>query len=200
MNYNFTTLYEYFDSIKEMNLTYGYYEGDFLPYHESFDKRDDFWTGYYSERLHMKRYIYHVFNEIQSTKTLIAIRALHGNHGTVVFNETISSELDEINEYIVKAEREWAILMHHDAITGTHTVHTEPSYYELLKNSQDSLEKARSLTDLYLSVEIPKKSKKLLQGLFVRFDHPKIRKYNIINPIGYDRNNLINITLGASKF
>ena len=133
-----------------MNLTYGLFKGDFLPYIEEVKKDENFWTGYYSTRLHLKRYITHVFNEIQNTKTLMAIRSLNGNSGTVVFNQTMKDHLEKVNEYITKAERKWAILIHHDAITGTHTIHTEPSYYKLLGEAQKYLQYARGYLKKYL--------------------------------------------------
>ena len=45
----------------------------FKPYNEPFEGYEDFWTGYYSTRLHLKRYIRHTFNQIQSFKTFVAI-------------------------------------------------------------------------------------------------------------------------------
>jgi hypothetical protein len=142
-----------------MGLTYGVYKGDFLPYEERYDSWEDFWTGYYSTRLHMKRLIRHVFNDIQSTKTLLAIRAIMYksninsklSHGSIHLGSATSYNIDTIQKKITQAERNWAIMMHHDAITGTHTNHTEPSYYQILMESMNFLKSARDLIDKFIT-------------------------------------------------
>jgi hypothetical protein len=133
-----------------MGLTYGVFKGDFLPYEEKFDSWEDFWTGYYSTRLHMKRLIRHVFNDIQSTKTLLAIRAIKYKSNSIHLGST-SYNIDTIQKKITQAERNWAIMMHHDAITGTHTNHTEPSYYQILMESLNFLKSARDLIDKFVT-------------------------------------------------
>jgi hypothetical protein len=177
-----------------MNLTYGLYNGDFLPYQESHPENDDFWTGYYSSRLHIKRVIRHVFNDLQSTKTLIAIRSIQGNSGSIIFNDTMAKQLDTINNHITEAERKWAILMHHDAITGTHNTQTEPSYYKILDESMENLESARKVLET-TSLGLPDSSMRILRVMFKILTNPKCTHYTVVNPSGYARNQLMNFTI-----
>jgi len=62
----YSNLYGYFEDLKSTNLTYGLFKGDFMPYQEIWPgwNWNDYWTGYYSTRLHMKRWIRHTFNNI----------------------------------------------------------------------------------------------------------------------------------------
>ena len=178
-----------------MNLTYGVFKGDFLPYEERFPDFEDFWTGYYSTRLHMKRLIRHVFNDIQSTKTLLAIRATHYNRNQINFNDVDSFKIDSIQEKITNAERKWAIMMHHDAITGTHTVHTAPSYYQILKEALHYLNSAREMLDEKLIRVIPKSTVAHLNEIVGNLSNPEIFHHTIVNPSGYYRIQILNVTV-----
>jgi hypothetical protein len=101
--------------------------------------------------LHLKRFIRHVFNDIQNTKTLLAIRAINYKDNSIRLGSSTSFNIDSIQEKITHAERNWAIMMHHDAITGTHTNHTEPSYYKTLMESLNFLKSARDLMDKHIT-------------------------------------------------
>ena len=177
-----------------MNLTYGVFKGDFLPYEEKFPEWEDFWTGYYSTRLHMKRMIRHVFNDIQSTKLLLAIRATSHNKNKIKFNGPTSFKIDGVTEKLFEAEK-WAIMMHHDAITGTHTNHTEPSYYKLLKESLNYLDTARRKMDNFLTNEIPDHTVQSLNSIVEKLSNPEIVHHTIVNPSGYYRIQIMNVTV-----
>ena len=62
----YSTLPQYFDDLKRQELELGLFKGDFMPYQEIWPgwRWNDFWTGYYSSRLHMKRLIRHTFNSL----------------------------------------------------------------------------------------------------------------------------------------
>ena len=195
----FRSLYEYFESIKKMGITYGYFKGDFLPFQESYSHWDEFWTGYYSSRLHMKRLIRHVFNDIQSTKTLLAIRAKSTNSGTIFFNDELANNTDKINEYIIGAERNWSILMHHDGITGTHAAKTEPSYYKILEDALSFLDKARTKMDEVFPSGLSKTMVDSLKSIYDKLNDPSIDFHTIVNPAGYYRIQIMNITLTGER-
>eukprot|EP00344_Euplotes_crassus_P012347 CAMPEP_0197017414 /NCGR_PEP_ID=MMETSP1380-20130617/79524_1 /TAXON_ID=5936 /ORGANISM="Euplotes crassus, Strain CT5" /LENGTH=812 /DNA_ID=CAMNT_0042444507 /DNA_START=175 /DNA_END=2613 /DNA_ORIENTATION=+ len=178
-----------------MNLSYGVFKGDFLPYEERFPNWEDFWTGYYSTRLHMKRMIRHVFNDIQSTKTLLAIRATHHENNSIRFGGPFSFNVDKVQEKITDAERKWGIMMHHDAITGTHTVHTEPSYYRILHEALNYLHSARNLIDEFIAKKIPSSTIDFLNNIVGNLTNPKITHNTIVNPSGYYRIQIVNITV-----
>lgn len=62
----YSSLYQYFEDFKSLNLDLGVFKGDFMPFQEIWPgwSWNDFWTGYYSTRLHMKRWIRHTFNNL----------------------------------------------------------------------------------------------------------------------------------------
>ena len=61
----YSSLAEYFENLKSTSLTFGLFKGDFLPYQEVKSDSNDYWTGYFSTRLHLKRWIRHTFNNIR---------------------------------------------------------------------------------------------------------------------------------------
>ena len=63
----YSTYYEYLKILKRQNFTYGQFKGDFLPYQETYNGETDFWSGYFSTKIYLKRQVSHLFNEIQTT-------------------------------------------------------------------------------------------------------------------------------------
>jgi len=53
----YATVDEYFRDLQSLNLTYPTYDGDFLPYVQLENFKFDYWTGYYSSTLLLKREI-----------------------------------------------------------------------------------------------------------------------------------------------
>jgi len=191
----YSTVYDYFKGVHSMNITYGLYKGDFLPYQEPINQWEDFWTGYYSSRIHLKRMIRHVFNDIQGTKTLAAIRAVFKNDGSINFSKELQANINQIQHHIREAERNWSILMHHDAITGTHTKNTEPSYYELLSNALGNLFDARELIKSSMEKPISKFLLQSIQKVQVELTDSNITLHTIVNPSGYYRIQITNFTI-----
>lgn len=150
----FSPITHYFDEISKANITIPKFQGDFLPYQERFFTWNDFWTGYYSTRLHMKRMIRHVYNDIFATKLLFAIHAIHFNSGLINISEKLEPILLMIVNQITEAENKFLILMHHDAITGTHTPVTSTDYYDILHVSLLHTEAARTILKANLSIPI----------------------------------------------
>lgn len=195
----FSNLYEYFRSIHDMGLTYPKFYGDFLPFHEPMSGWEDFWTGYYSSRLHLKRQIRHVFNDLQSTKTLLAIRAKAANSGHVNFTTDTAKQLDDMNKFILVAEQKWSVLMHHDAITGTHPPHTMPSYYQMLDEALQNLQKARNLMDTHFPISLSSSFTAELRKIYDKMINPEIIHHTIVNPAGYYRIQILNITVNGDS-
>jgi len=195
----YSTVYDYFEGIHSLNITYGLFKGDFLPFQEPFTGWEDFWTGYYSTRLHLKRFIRHVFNDIQGTKTLLAIRAIAKNGNSINFDSDLSKVIDGINNQIRYAERKWAILMHHDGITGTHMTSTENSYYVILNEALSYLNEARKLIESHLSVPISSESAEFLRSVYDHLTNPEMTQHTMVNPAGYYRIQIMNMTLPVSN-
>lgn len=192
----YSNMYIYFDALKKLELNFGLFKGDFLPYQEPFYGWNDFWTGYYSTRMHMKRLIRHVFNQIQSLKSLLVFRAVQKNEGSVQFTDSLERTIDEINELIKVAEQKWSIMMHHDGITGTHTSITERSYYQLLVSTQNIIKDAFKILNNKLNKKMNVKAfeslKKLLTTLYYTYD---VHHFSIVNPTAFARSEVMNFTI-----
>ena len=93
----YSSIYEYFEILKTIDIEHGKFKGDFLPYVESRSSWNDFWTGFYSTKLHLKRMIRHVFNDLQSTKILFATRTIQKSKGSLDFNGNIISHVEKID-------------------------------------------------------------------------------------------------------
>ena len=201
----YSNLYKYFDDLQKLNLDYGLFKGDFLPYQEPWYGWDDFWTGYYSTRMHLKRNIRYMFNQIQKMKTFLAIRSVQKNNGSVKFSEELERLIDETNQHIRTAEQNWSILMHHDGITGTHTIEAENSYYQMLKTSRDELVKSFDLINERISISHGLNLKKKYETLEKKFAGPSLRSFTFLNPTVYERHEVVNVTSeyhtpGAHKY
>jgi hypothetical protein len=141
----YNSLYSYFEEIKDMDLEFKNFKGDFLPLTQTYEDKagTDFWTGFYSTRPHIKAYITHTFHQIQSLKTLYAIKAVESSeHGDI---DSMSDIIKDIEKLMKLAERKWAITLHHDAITGTHTEDVGEDYYRMLIDANELIHQAHEL-------------------------------------------------------
>ena len=191
----YSSIIEYFKSLKSLNITFGNFNGDFLPYQEPFYGWDDFWSGYYSTRLHLKRSVRHVYNQIQSAKTLLVIRAIEKNNNSINFRNDTASIIDSINTIIKKAEEKWSVLMHHDGITGTHTSITESSYYTMLHEASNLIEEAYDNINKKLSTKFGTENIKPYAKIINNLNISDIIYLTVVNPTGYKRTEIVNITL-----
>ncbi|CAI2376267.1 unnamed protein product [Moneuplotes crassus] len=189
----YSSLYKYFEGLHDSNTTYGLFKGDFLPYNEPKKDYEDFWTGYYSTRLHLKRFIRFAFNQIQSFKTLFAIDA--SINDLKARTSTDDNSFDKISELIEGAERDWSILMHHDAITGTHELITEPSYYATLDKALSQLDKA---LEIFKNIERAQNENQIFLDKLEQISNNKTYSYILVNPSATGRNEIMNMTLPAS--
>ena len=191
----YSSMMDYFHNLKELNLTFGNFKGDFLPYQKPFNGWDDFWSGYYSSRLYLKRVIRNVFNQIQSVKTLLVIRAIQSNNNSINFRNDTASAIDSINSAIRKAEEKWSLLMNYNGITGTHAYSTETSYYYILNEASRFIDQAYDMINKNLSVKFESENLKPYAELISKLHIDKIIYLTVVNPSGYDREEILNITL-----
>jgi hypothetical protein len=111
----YSTPYEYtLAKLTEPNVTYPPLKGDFFPYR---DTTNAFWTGYYTSRPALKRYV-------RSTSSYWSIsRQIQVAGG--VFDSTVS------RSYLAEA---LGLLQHHDAVAGTAKQHVAFDYAKRLYN------------------------------------------------------------------
>ncbi|CAI2377711.1 unnamed protein product [Moneuplotes crassus] len=183
----YDSLENYLQDIKQLDLDYGLYKGDFLPFYESTPSWDwnDFWTGFYSTRIHLKSYERHVFRKLQSIKTLFAIKA--AEEGSIP---------DDIQPLITEAQRKWAILSHHDAITGTHSYNSEEDYYKILDDSLNLLTLAYARIS-QLGETISPEQLSIMEGFIeaLQPENSMLNIFTVVNPTAYAREEVYNFTV-----
>lgn len=80
-----------------------------------------------------------------ATKVLMANAILTWNNFSLNLTDELEGQLQKVNDLITKSKQKWAILLHHDGITGTQQHATEEDYYVILQAAQDYLKEARDL-------------------------------------------------------
>jgi len=71
VTFKFSTVQEYFDDVKALNLQFPQFHGDFMPYIELSDGTFDHWVGYYSSTPTLKKMIRDMFSQIWALKMKI---------------------------------------------------------------------------------------------------------------------------------
>ena len=193
----YSNLYEYFRILKDQELEFGQFKGDFLPFQELLNHQNDVWTGYYSTKIHLKRQTVHAFNELQTTKLLLAIRVLNKFHSIKKLNQTEKNYIEHIDKNIEEATKVVSLLMHHDGITGTNKRRTEADYYSMLDDALKNLIKSREMI-LSFNQTIDQDTINEMEQIVSKLDNLEVFHYTIINPNGYERDEILNITLPKS--
>ena len=193
----YSNLYEYFRILKDQELEFGQFKGDFLPFQELLNHQNDVWTGYYSTKIHLKRQTVHAFNELQTTKLLLAIRVLNKFHSIKNLNQTEKNYIEHIDKNIEEATKVVSLLMHHDGITGTNKRRTEADYYSMLDDALKNLIKSREMI-LSFNQTIDQDTINEMEQIVSKLDNLEVFHYTIINPNGYERDEILNITLPKS--
>jgi lysosomal alpha-mannosidase len=91
-------------------------DDDFFPYA---DRKDDFWSGYFSSRPTMKSYIIYANNILQVSKHLIVMSDIYSS----------------AKQWIEPLQETVAITLHHDGITGTSKQFVIDDYMRMLDNA-----------------------------------------------------------------
>lgn len=194
----YSTLYDYFKILKSQNFTYGQFKGDFLPYQETYNGNTEYWSGYYSTKIYLKRQIVHLYNEIQTTKLLLANRVLNRYHTIVGLDKTVCKDLDSINEKILKAEKQFSVTLHHDGITGTNKRYVADDYIRMTHEGMNNLTAAREEI-LTFNQAMHQDTIDEMQHIVSELDDLEVFHYTVVNPNGYQRDEIMNITLPNSE-
>lgn len=140
MKIRFGTIADYFRNIKsvEKGSTPGsaslkpfpLLSGDFFPYS---DFTNDTWTGYYTTRMWMKRFLREV-EPVQRMADVNSVFAyIHCIRGGKCAD--ISGSLKQVLTDLREARRDIGMFQHHDGITGTSLPFVVTDYEERLKNA-----------------------------------------------------------------
>jgi hypothetical protein len=137
--------------LEQMRSKLPVYKGDFLPYVENRypqrfeepgngDMTIDYWGGFYSTRPALKQLIKDVWKLQRSVDSLVAGYRLMGGSEK-------SKDFKEIQAQIAEAKKLSNLLLHHDAITGTHTLPVKDDFEAKAFKAYKS--HAKSASDLF---------------------------------------------------
>ena len=96
---------------------------------------------------------------------------------------------------IKEAEQRWSIMMHHDAITGTHMIQTEKDYYNMLNEANVYLQRAYNYVNQNFGKAANDTIVKQLKDMSKELKNDKFDHYTIVNPTANHRSEVVNITL-----
>lgn len=128
----YSTLSDYFSGVAASTtlarpqVTFPVFEGDFFPYA---DNEDSYWTGYYVTRPSLKaksRKLNHIMRACEILHVLVR-SSPHANWDTER-RQLPASYWESKFQDIERARMETALMMHHDAITGTSRTHVAADY------------------------------------------------------------------------
>ncbi|CAI2375441.1 unnamed protein product [Moneuplotes crassus] len=193
----YSSLYDYFAGVHNWESKSGLFRGDFLPYNEPTNTTEDFWSGFYSTRLHLKRYIRYVFNQLQAFKIFVGV--MHSSKGSISSSFQFRNTTYKSKPYdllIEETQKKWASLLSHDAITGTYEFEVESSYYKSLNETLDSF---NEVFKSYYQNRYPYRNRRDhrnsdLLGKIANSNN-KCLGYMFVNPSTYTRHEVMNITL-----
>ena len=87
----------------------------------------DHWNGYYSTRAHFKSEIRDLFGSLRNSKKLFSTLKLNLN------GLSVKRDVSDIHRNLTLATQLSSVLLHHDAITGTHSLKVKKDYQERLE-------------------------------------------------------------------
>ena len=137
--FRYSTLTDYMEDMKKINYTIGKYEGDFFVYtqYKPSGFYDHHWGGYFTSRPMFK----------WMTRTSHSReRALNSLMATVKFTEQSNSSHIDPSQFenafnSLKSVREFnPVMLHHDAITGTHGNAVNADYKRKIQSMQNSMD------------------------------------------------------------
>jgi hypothetical protein len=147
----YSTLSEYFSAVHneatQKTIQFPLYQLDFMPYA---DNGDSYWTGYYTTRPTLKAETRNADATLRSADLLYVL----GRHDTSFDpHKLVNFNFEDEFKNIRTLRENAALLLHHDAITGTSRQTVVRDYLQRLTTSQASIKKM---------------SVKLVQGLLIK--------------------------------
>ncbi|EAS02491.2 glycoside hydrolase family 38 amine-terminal domain protein (macronuclear) [Tetrahymena thermophila SB210] len=127
--YNMKILYStpsnYLKELQKQNESYPVNKYDFLPYA---DKASAYWTGYFTSRPSIKGFTK------DSGRYLQAIRNIFSVESILKISNQFKNNYQDIFKALQNFEQQVAMMMHHDAITGTERQKVAYDYIQRLNN------------------------------------------------------------------
>jgi len=196
VEFRFATLTEYLKEMEHLRYEIGRYRGDFFvytQYHEG-NYHDHHWGGYFFSRPMFKWMVRDSMSRERLLHSMIATMNF------LSFPKETNVNRDELNKAyhtLLNVKEFNPVLLHHDAITGTHGRTVNNDYKKILQNLHKNMDTATN--QLIYSLQSPKDLKNN------RREKPSYEpnKYSTIvmhNPSFYTRNEIINVTLPSGHW
>lgn len=198
----FGTLSEYFKELeKSQTRPFPTFTGDFFPYS---DRSDQYWTGFYTTRPHLKYLARRIQSLLRSVEILYAAAVAKTNK----MSEQLNSLLKLLPDLNV-GRQELALFQHHDAITGTSRKTVTENYKERLQHAVSKLKPVyEKVTQIYLEQSLSVTQNhtvtminEWMYGMPLKDLRQKLvhisqkRKLVIFNPLGHSRREVLTLTV-----
>lgn len=155
MHIGFGTIEDYFRNIRDVEksgsaepgapVPFPLLSGDFFPYS---DFNNDTWTGYYTTRIWMKRFVREIepLVRMADAYSVLAYQQCAQSDTCV----DVAGNFKRILGDLRAARRDVGMFQHHDGITGTSLSHVVSDYESRLQNAFEKTKKALKLTMMLL--------------------------------------------------
>jgi alpha-mannosidase II len=142
MKVQYSTLSDYFAAVSKessqgQGVSFPVLTGDFFPYA---DNEDSYWTGYYTTRPQLKIQSRKLNQILRSCEVLLVVvrQSPHANWDTE--RRSLPREYWEAKfKAVEKARMETALMLHHDAITGTARSNVVADYIHRMESASQGL-------------------------------------------------------------
>ncbi|KAL4477151.1 hypothetical protein ABPG72_008885 [Tetrahymena utriculariae] len=112
--YNMKILYStpsnYLKELQKQNLSYPVNKYDFYPYA---DKANAFWTGYFTSRPSVKGFTKDSGRYLQAIRNILSVESI------LKISTGFQANYQKMHQALQNFEQQVAMMMHHDAVTGT---------------------------------------------------------------------------------
>jgi hypothetical protein len=182
IEFKYATLPEYFDDMMKLNYTVGRYRGDFFVYtqYKPSSYFDHHWGGYFISRPLIKWMIRDSLSRERGLNSMMGmlnlIRVKNPEHiDTNIFWDAFS-ELVKVREYN-------PVLLHHDAITGTHGNTVNRDYKRMIAKNHQYMDNVETY----------------LEKCYRNNMDESTLQFTFYNPSLYTRDEIVNVTVGDTN-
>ena len=185
VEFRYATLSEYLNDVLKLNYTIGRYDGDFFVYtqYQPSSYYDHHWGGYFASRPMFKWMVRSSLSRERILNSLFAVLSIPKASNSTHFK---TAEFDSAFDTLKKVREFNPIMLHHDAITGTHGTSVNIDYKRKIQANQDLMDQSVEKLKGSLSND------KILTNDIV--------EYTFYNPSLYTRDEILNVTVKSQYY
>jgi len=180
VEFRYSTLTEYLHDTSKLNYTIGRYKGDFFVYTQYKPSAyfDHHWGGYFSSRPMFKWMVRDLLGKERNLNSFFSVlNILNKFSPDSIDSKNFTNAYDEL----VKVREFNPIMLHHDAITGTHGSTVNNDYKRMIERNHITMDKLTN--NLSQSIKSTQKLK------------DSTTEFLFYNPSFYTRNEIYNVTV-----